>query len=136
MFCKELNALKAKFLLNPVKSHSDKKEYRFYSEFLWIHSSDLLLLFCRLIKLENGLKALLISDPYEDSGENEESIIESSGDESDEELSEDIMDDMGSDDSEHEDEPVQKIGREKLAACALLIDVGSFSDPREIQGKF
>lgn len=85
-----------------------------------------------MIKLENGLTALLISDPYEDSEENEQSAVESSEDESDDE-NEDVEE--GSDEnSDNEEEPTQKIGQEKLAACALLIDVGSFKDPREIQG--
>lgn len=67
-------------LETPEKSENDRKSYR-------------------VIRLANGLKALLISVPVENAAE----IGKSS--ESD-----------------------------KLAACSLGVDVGSFSDPREIQG--
>lgn len=105
---------------SPVKSESDKKSYR-------------------VIRLSNGLKALLISDPTrtEDAGEdaakgkrstNESEAAESSSSE-EEEGEEEGDNDDGSDDEAGEDGE-----RQKQAACALCVGVGSFSDPREVQG--
>lgn len=105
----------SKILQMPVKSFSDKKEYR-------------------LIKLPNGLSSLLVQhfiedDPAGEDGHDnrkasESSVVSQSTDgqpESEESASGD----------EEEDEEDHK---EKLAAVALCIQVGSFFDPPEIQG--
>lgn len=78
-------------LKTPVKSENDKKSYR-------------------AIRLENGLKALLISAPpkKQSSSKNEPSTSN--------------------------DENGNKIDDEKLAACAVCVDVGHFSDPSDVQG--
>lgn len=79
---------------SPIKSESDKKSYR-------------------IIRLSNGLRALLISDSeVEDEGSDAWSDVESDGDD----------DQEGSDDEERQ------------AACSLCVDVGSFSDPRDVEG--
>ncbi|KAJ8666832.1 hypothetical protein QAD02_008494 [Eretmocerus hayati] len=85
--------IKVEYLDTPVKSESDKKEYR-------------------VIKLQNGLVALLISD------------LESIGK------------DKNSESSEEDDEIRGKSAKkeEKMAACGLCVGVGSFSDPPEIPG--
>ncbi|XP_032680712.1 nardilysin-like isoform X2 [Odontomachus brunneus] len=120
---------RVEYLETPVKSEADKKEYR-------------------VIKLENGLIALLISDMYDGSNKNEDS-----GDEEDIASSEDMSDDYesgeedededdedeGAFDEEDEDEddytPTDGMTRQvKMAACAMTVGVGSFSDPTEIQG--
>ncbi|XP_054271707.1 nardilysin [Macrosteles quadrilineatus] len=99
----------------PNKSQSDVKEYS-------------------VIKLPNGLTALLISDKSQiinldelnESSESESSDSESSesGSSSQNEVSED-----------EDDVPKKTINcDQKLAACALCIGVGSFSDPEEIPG--
>ncbi|XP_017048682.1 nardilysin [Drosophila ficusphila] len=59
----------------------------------------------RTLSLSNGLRAMLISDPYIDNQVSSESLGSSA-------------------ESFHG----------KLAACAVLVDVGSFSEPREYQG--
>lgn len=98
-------------LVEPVKSYSDKKEYR-------------------LVRLPNGLTSLLVQhfieddeddDPKEASKKEEQSENDS---ESDEEGGSD-----GSEGSHDEDST-----KEKLAAVALCIDVGSWFDPFKIQG--
>lgn len=76
----------AEVLETPVKSENDKKSYR-------------------LIRLENGMKALLISAPVE---KLEPTTVDS--------------------------DKVNEMDSNKKAACALCIDVGYFSDPSEIQG--
>lgn len=86
-------------LETPVKSENDKKSYR-------------------VIRLENGLKALLISvpskqitpspDPSASDGKKNETAI----------ADEDQVTDLDS----------------KLAACAVCVDVGAFSDPSDVQG--
>lgn len=72
-------------LETPVKSENDKKSYR-------------------VIRLENGIKALLISVPSK--------IVESAT----------------SDNREATE------SNSKLAACAVCVDVGSFSDPPDVRG--
>ncbi|XP_023245125.1 nardilysin-like [Copidosoma floridanum] len=112
----------------PDKSESDKKDYR-------------------AIRLPNGLTALLVSDLH--------CIGDSAGDsesESEEEDGDDGSQDDGSEGGEEEEEydgenkandcedgdekPTSKSYKKekKLAACALSINVGSFSDPLKIQG--
>lgn len=107
----------------PVKSENDKKLYR-------------------VIRLPNGLKALLISDPT--AGEatatdtekpmhvdkSSASAAATSDEESETEDENDDDDDNESDaENDNDDE-----NREKLSACSLCVDVGSFSDPRDVQG--
>lgn len=75
-------------LANPVKSESDKKSYR-------------------VIRLENGLKALLISVP---TPQEPKHSTDADADKSNE------------------------IDSQKLAACSLCVDVGYFSDPSDAQG--
>lgn len=92
----------SEILRNPVKSESDKKEYR-------------------QIKLSNGLTSLLVQHFIEDADHEDEKMSQS--EESCESDSEE-----GSSDGEA-DNP-----KEKLAAVALCIDVGSWYDPKDIQG--
>uniref|UniRef100_A0A1B6BXU5 Nardilysin n=1 Tax=Clastoptera arizonana TaxID=38151 RepID=A0A1B6BXU5_9HEMI len=96
------------YLPSPVTSEQDNKEYS-------------------AIKLPNGLTALLISDVTNIvSLDNDEDDFESN---SENEISE------NEDDSEGElEEDTDAEQGEKLAACALSIGVGSFSDPEKIQG--
>lgn len=75
---------KTEILPTPVKSASDRKEYR-------------------LIQLSNGLKALLVDSTAATSVE------------------EDVCED--------DDDALDG----NLVACSLMVDVGSFSDPRKIQ---
>lgn len=103
----------------PDKSQNDKKSYR-------------------IVRLANGLKALLVSDPTPISKENEKCgdtevnshahVITAVSD------NEDDVDEEGEETDEDEDEGEDNQEREKLAACSLCIDVGSFSDPRDVQG--
>lgn len=81
-------------LVSPVASKNDKKQYR-------------------LIKLENGLKALLIHHDFE-SVEHIESSSEGEAE---------------SEEEEGSDEEGEEAEREKLAAVALCIGAGSFKDP-------
>ncbi|XP_031703863.1 nardilysin-like [Anarrhichthys ocellatus] len=111
-----------------IKSPSDPKQYRH-------------------IVLDNGLRALLISDysgpaasEDEDSGGEEEGEEEEEGDESGEETEDeseeegdDDDDGMGSDD-EDDDEGKKKKNAEKQCAAALCVGVGSFSDPSDLPG--
>lgn len=89
----------------PYKSENDKKLYR-------------------VIRLPNGLKALLISDPTSVKSEEQTEATAAV-------LSDDS--ESGSDESDSDDE-ADSNNREKLSACSLCVDVGSFSDPKEIQG--
>lgn len=88
------------YLAPTVKSPADKKEYS-------------------VIRLYNGLTALLVTDhpvvSLDESGEASESDGESEASRSESDLS----------DTENED---------KIAACALCVGVGSFSDPPDIPG--
>ncbi|XP_026314259.1 nardilysin-like [Hyposmocoma kahamanoa] len=101
-------------LAPPIKSEADNKLYR-------------------TIRLENGLTALLISDPSrvpsndENSSEEDESE-QSSGPESESGHSAH----SGSD--HHGPTRRAEFDEEKLAACALSVRVGSYSDPPDIQG--
>lgn len=86
----------------PVTSGSDKKQYR-------------------LIKLSNGLKALLVHHDFEshENDEEEEPKGVSDG-------SEHSDDDVG---EEEEEDGEEEHEREKLSAVALCVGVGSFEDP-------
>ncbi|XP_046670211.1 nardilysin [Homalodisca vitripennis] len=99
----------------PNKSEFDKKEYS-------------------VIRLSNGLTALLISDKsnilnLEDMNENSDGTSV----ESDSETS-DVETDGSSVGSDEVQNPIKGGCEEKLAACALCIGVGSFSDPENIPG--
>ncbi|CAD7086908.1 unnamed protein product [Hermetia illucens] len=104
------------YLETPDKSENDKKEYR-------------------MLKLPNGLTAMLVSDPspVPDDGSSIPSMCstdsedETSSDEEECESTE-TESETSSDDYESEE------GDEKLAACALMVSVGSFSDPPDVQG--
>ncbi|KAL3968725.1 cohesin complex subunit SCC1 [Sarotherodon galilaeus] len=110
-----------------IKSPSDPKQYRY-------------------IVLENGLRALLISDysgPTEDgeSDEGEEEEEEEDDDDDDEsedgseDGSEEDDEDEGSDDEDDYNEGKKKKGNaEKQSAAALCVGVGSFSDPSDLPG--
>lgn len=98
----------------PTKSESDKKEYS-------------------VIQLKNGLTALIVSDKLnlvnlEDMNTNDSSNESISGSDSSEEESGDES--VKSD----EEDIAEPSSQEKLAACALTIGVGSFSDPENIPG--
>ncbi|XP_056282428.1 nardilysin-like isoform X2 [Pseudoliparis swirei] len=100
-----------------VKSPSDPKQYRY-------------------LVLDNGLRALLISDyssaAEDDEGEEEEEE-EDDEDESGDETEEEDDDDYGrgSDDDEGKK---KKKNSEKQSAAALCVGVGSFSDPGDLPG--
>uniref|UniRef100_A0A8D3DW99 Nardilysin a (N-arginine dibasic convertase) n=1 Tax=Scophthalmus maximus TaxID=52904 RepID=A0A8D3DW99_SCOMX len=112
-----------------IKSPSDPKQYRY-------------------IVLENGLRALLISDyngpaasededsEGEDEGEGEDDDEEEdeSGDETEDESEEDDDDDKGSDEDDDNEGKKKKGNAEKQSAAALCVGVGSFSDPGDLPG--
>nr|XP_033337586.1 nardilysin-like isoform X2 [Megalopta genalis] len=137
-----MSSIKVTYLDVPVKSENDKKDYR-------------------VIQLENGLIALLISDmhtpdsqdcssdikvnaiPSDSEGEEDEEDEEDEDDEEDEEdeetnCEEDEEDEHSEDDgSDKKDLSTHKKRlkrEERLAACGLSVGVGSFSDPPEIPG--
>lgn len=103
----------------PFKSENDKKSYR-------------------VIRLSNGLTALLISDPTQERESNEQHAAAASGDQDEDEEDDNATEDESTDDEnsgDDEDETANKQQkRGKLAACSLCVDVGSFSDPRDVQG--
>uniref|UniRef100_A0A8D3BVI1 Nardilysin a (N-arginine dibasic convertase) n=1 Tax=Scophthalmus maximus TaxID=52904 RepID=A0A8D3BVI1_SCOMX len=102
----------------------------------------------RYIVLENGLRALLISDyngpaasededsEGEDEGEGEDDDEEEdeSGDETEDESEEDDDDDKGSDEDDDNEGKKKKGNAEKQSAAALCVGVGSFSDPGDLPG--
>ncbi|XP_065095292.1 nardilysin-like isoform X1 [Ochlerotatus camptorhynchus] len=105
-----------RYLEVPDKSFSDKKQYR-------------------SLVLPNGLHALLISDPTERS-QAQQNTTGKEEDQSDDGASVTSATEEPSD-SESEDDASEAGGEEvgeKLAAAALCIGVGSFSDPRSVQG--
>ncbi|XP_011306829.1 nardilysin [Fopius arisanus] len=115
--------IKVEYLDIPIKSDNDKKEYR-------------------VIKLPNGLTALLIADLYTANGAcgndeiSEADTDESSTDGSDAECSSssdasELMESYSDDECTSPKAPKKD---EKMAACGLCVGVGSFSDPPEIQG--
>ncbi|XP_076653212.1 nardilysin [Halictus rubicundus] len=129
--------VKVTYLDVPVKSGNDKKDYR-------------------VIQLENGLVASLISDMHfpssldcnsevkanaipsdnesEEDDEDEESECEGDDEDEDDDDDEDDTEDeeLGLKDSPSHKKRVKR--EEKLAACGLSVGVGSFSDPPEIPG--
>uniref|UniRef100_A0AAQ5YKZ9 Nardilysin a (N-arginine dibasic convertase) n=1 Tax=Amphiprion ocellaris TaxID=80972 RepID=A0AAQ5YKZ9_AMPOC len=104
-----------------IKSPSDPKQYRY-------------------IELDNGLRALLISDysgpaEGEDSDEDDEGEEEEEEDESGEETEEDDEDRGSDDDEDYDHDGKNKKGNaEKQSAAALCVGVGSFSDPSDLPG--
>ncbi|XP_052738934.1 nardilysin [Bicyclus anynana] len=109
---------KVEVLPEPIKSVSDKKLYK-------------------TIRLENGLTALLISDPSrqfitDGSSSSEE---ESSGTgESSEQESDGAKSGQSAASDQHGTKRRAEFDEEKLAACSLSVGVGSYSDPPDIQG--
>ncbi|CAH0554760.1 unnamed protein product [Brassicogethes aeneus] len=102
---------KFEVLKTPIKSFSDKKEYK-------------------VIKLENGLIACLVSDNSPiDPEENEASDVEMES-ETESEQSESESDVN----TESDNEGTSSGPEQKLAAAALCIGVGSFYDPNEVPG--
>ncbi|XP_060661374.1 nardilysin [Drosophila nasuta] len=111
-----------KYLDTPDKSETDKKIYK-------------------SLLLSNGLHALIVSDPSpmphdgftssESSvgGETEETSAET---ETSDSSSESTSSSSGSGNSESDSD--SEVGDEKLAACAIMIDYGSFAEPRQYQG--
>ncbi|CAB3380047.1 Hypothetical predicted protein [Cloeon dipterum] len=96
-------------LPNPIQSESDNKEYR-------------------VIKLKNGLTALLIHQTHEEeenAANDEESTTSSQADEPMEEGSD--SDDSGSDGGKDSSETHQ-------SAASLTVGVGSFEDPDDLPG--
>ncbi|XP_034530735.1 nardilysin-like [Notolabrus celidotus] len=113
-----------------IKSPSDPKQYRY-------------------IVLENGLRALLISDfsgpaasedddsdGEEEEEEEDDDDDDESGDETEDESDEEEDDDeQGSDGDDDDDEGnKKKRSAEKQSAAALCVGVGSFSDPSDLPG--
>ncbi|XP_008310076.1 nardilysin-like [Cynoglossus semilaevis] len=113
-----------------IKSPSDPKQYRY-------------------VVLENGLRALLISDfngaatmededsDGEDGGEEEED--DESGDETEDDSEEEDSEsgsnhDDGDDDDDDKEGKKKKGNAEKQSAAALCVGVGSFSDPSDLPG--
>ncbi|KAL2731379.1 nardilysin-like [Vespula squamosa] len=139
----EKRKMKVEYLNSPTKSENDKKEYR-------------------VIKLENGLTALLIADLHsakdpsqnisgnqvgaissesedDESNDDEEDLDETDEEDEDDESGEDEEEGKG-ECKELEDDDTHSFGakrlkrEEKMAACGLCVGVGSFSDPPEIPG--
>jgi len=113
---------KVDVLAQPAKSSSDKKEYR-------------------VIRLENGLTALLIADltyPLDKLDQEEKDVVEEEMEEEDEEESESETSDGEDEDDDDEDAPVRNpvLGTTglKMSAAALCVHMGSFSDPEDIPG--
>ncbi|XP_043942822.1 nardilysin [Protopterus annectens] len=104
-----------------VKSLNDPKQYRY-------------------IVLDNGLRALLISD-LSNSGGDHAQVASYEDEDSDSDSDSDGASDEESDDYDSNDEDVAEDGEqrrkscsEKQSAAALCIGVGSFSDPDDLPG--
>ncbi|EDV91988.1 GH24288 [Drosophila grimshawi] len=115
-----------KYLESPDKSEMDKKLYK-------------------TLLLPNGLHALIISDPspipHDGFTTSESSICEgeigeetSAETESTPDSSDDTTSSSSSGSSQHDSDSDSEEGDEKLAACAVLMDYGSFAEPRDYQG--
>ncbi|XP_053484659.1 nardilysin isoform X1 [Ictalurus furcatus] len=109
-----------------IKSPSDPRQYRY-------------------IELNNGLRALLISDfsssegksdDDDDDDDEEEEEDEEEEDDSGEGTDDESEEDDDEQDSDDEEEEVKKKKKnsEKQSAAALCIGVGSFSDPEDLPG--
>lgn len=102
----------------PDKSEIDKKLYR-------------------VIRLSNGLKALLIYDPVADTktiADFSNCNVKVNGTNANAAAATSDEDETESEASDDEEDATEDEAREKLAACSLSVDVGSFSDPRDVQG--
>ncbi|KAJ8983824.1 hypothetical protein NQ317_008950 [Molorchus minor] len=98
---------KFQVLDTPIKSESDKKEYK-------------------VIRLRNGLTACLISD---------KSTVEYSSDlESESESDSESDESVSGEESENSDYKDHGDVEQKMAATGLCVGVGSFSDPKEVPG--
>ncbi|XP_013146109.1 PREDICTED: nardilysin-like isoform X2 [Papilio polytes] len=109
---------KVEVLPEPIKSASDKKLYK-------------------TIRLKNGLTALLISDPSRPVNQENNSSSEeesSSAEESSNTESDGGKSGHSAASDHHGTHRRNEFDEEKLAACALCVGVGSYSDPPDIQG--
>ncbi|XP_032582063.1 nardilysin [Drosophila sechellia] len=108
-----------KYLDTPDKSETDKKLYK-------------------TLLLGNGLHALIVSDPspmpHDGFTTSESSSNKSSLSTSGSTTSRSDSSSSTSTNSESSEETDSEEGDEKLAACALLIDYGSFAEPTKYQG--
>lgn len=106
-----------KYLEIPDKSENDKKHYK-------------------TLVLANGLHVLLVSDPSPVPHDGlTTSSCDSTADSCAEVSSESDGDESGSSSEGDTDSDVEsEEGDEKLAAVALLVDVGSFTEPKKYQG--
>ncbi|XP_065362952.1 nardilysin [Calliphora vicina] len=107
-----------KYLEIPDKSENDKKHYK-------------------TLVLANGLHVLLVSDPSPVPHDglttsSDDSTVDSCAEESTESDGETTACSTSEEDSESDAESEE--GDEKLAAVALLVDVGSFTEPPKYQG--
>lgn len=113
---KKLTMSAIEVMETPDKSENDKKSYR-------------------VIRLPNGLKALLISDPSIEASEGATDTDSEKPETSAAVSSKEDEEENESEESEEEsDDENEHSNRTKLAACSLSVDVGSFSDPRDVQG--
>uniref|UniRef100_A0A1Y1M428 Nardilysin n=2 Tax=Photinus pyralis TaxID=7054 RepID=A0A1Y1M428_PHOPY len=101
-----------KVLEPPTKSANDKKDYK-------------------VIQLQNGLTACLISDVM---GDDDSDSSDDSGSETDETVTTESEVDSDSSDSEAGTKSKSSDRETKMAGAALCVGVGSMSDPREIPG--
>jgi len=123
----KMPACKVELLPLPRKSSSDKKEYR-------------------AIRLENGLRALLIADTtysLDKLDEEEKDAVEEEMELDEEDGSdEDTGDDENDEEEEEEDEEEETLSKRaitsntglKMSAAALCVHMGSFSDPEDVPG--
>ncbi|KAK6179262.1 hypothetical protein SNE40_011665 [Patella caerulea] len=96
-----------------IKSANDKREYR-------------------VIQLENGLKALLVSNPPDADGYQSSTEVESESEEGSEGDESDDEEDM--EENEDGEKEEKKKNAERQSAAALCVGVGSFCDPDDIPG--
>ena len=103
-------------LPKPVKSSQDVKDYK-------------------VIKLPNGLQALLISDTSYDLEKLDEEEAEMAENATEDESEEDEDDEeMSEDDNEDDESSENSSSGLKKSAAGLSIKMGSFSDPHELPG--
>ncbi|CAG9861964.1 unnamed protein product [Phyllotreta striolata] len=108
---------KCELLPLPIKSESDKKEYR-------------------VIKLENELVACLVSDlsPLSILANLNESDDDNEEDTTSDDESESSFNSASGSESMDTSSDEKEINEEKMAAAALCVGVGSFSDPADVPG--
>lgn len=115
-----VNGNEVEILDEPDKSENDKKLYR-------------------VIRLKNGLKALIIYDPVanaetETMADFSKCNVKTNATNATAAMMSDDEEETESEASDDEEDGTEGEAREKLAACSLSVDVGSFSDPRDVQG--